>query len=125
MIGQGGAVDHVCTSYNYEGGPSVSAEGNWIAMKGFSMAYTLYCENATIDFDLARGADALQVTEREKDAAVIPTEGDGYNGEVRHVIDCLKAGRRPETVTAMDGMTALEICEAEERSIRTGQVARL
>jgi predicted dehydrogenase len=125
VAGQGGAIDHVVTSYNYPGGPSVYAEGNWLLAKGFNMAYTIYCDRATIDFDLARGAEALQVTEHGQEARTVPLEGDGYNGEVRYIVECLQNNRRPEIVTAPDGLSALEICEAEEKSIRTGQVVQL
>jgi predicted dehydrogenase len=31
-------------------------------------------------------------------------------------------GKRPTVVTANDGLSALEICEAEEKSVKTGQV---
>lgn len=125
VLGQGGSVDHVATSYNYPGGPSVYAEGNWLLAKGFEMAYTLYCEKATIDFDLSRGANMLMVTEHGQDAKPMPLDGDGYNGEVRYVVECLQAGKRPKIVTGTDGMTALEICEAEEKSIKTGQIVKL
>ncbi len=120
-----GPVDHVVTHYNYPHGPAVHAEGNWMLKKGFNMAYTLYCEQATIDFDLARGADALQITEEGKEPRVVPLESDGYNEEVRYVIECAQTGKRPETVTAQDGLSALEICEAEEKSIKSGDVVRL
>jgi hypothetical protein len=40
-------------------------------------------------------------------------------------LDCVLTGRRPEVVTARDGVTALEICEAEEDSIRTRSVVRV
>ena len=53
-----GNVNHVFTHYDYPGGPAVHAEGSWLLTEGFNMAYTLHCQQATIDFDLARGADA-------------------------------------------------------------------
>ncbi len=114
------------TQYDYPGGPSVHAEGSWLMAKGFNMAYTLFCEQATIDFDLARGADALKVTETGKDPRVVDAgEGDGYSKEIDYVIECVAGGRKPAVVTAIDGLTALEICEAEEQSIRSGQLVKL
>jgi predicted dehydrogenase len=122
----GASVDHVLTQYLYPGGPVVHAEGGWLLTKGFTMAYTLLCERATLDFDLARGADAMVVTEQGREPLVIKYDGpDGYGGEVQYVVDCVRYGRAPTTVTARDGMTALEICEAEEKSVRTGQVVAL
>ena len=35
--------------------------------------------------------------------------------------ECIEKGGAPRRVTAEDGVTAVEICEAEEESIRTGR----
>lgn len=126
VVNAGGSIDHVVTQYVYPGGPQVHAEGGWLLAKGFNMAYTLLCERATLDYDLARGAEAMQVTPMGGQPQVIPPEkGDGYSGEVRYVVDCARFGKRPATVTALDGVSALEICEAEEQSVRSGQVVAL
>src|SRR5438552_11507915 len=66
-----GSVDHVVTQYLYPGGPAVYAEGSWLLTKGFSMYYTLHCERATLDYDLSRGVEALQVTGTGESASVI------------------------------------------------------
>jgi predicted dehydrogenase len=119
-----GSIDHVVTQYNYPGGPVVYAEGSWLLKKGFNMAYTIHCERATLDFDLARGADAMQVIESGQAPRVITyTEPDGYGVEVAYMVDCVQHRRRPTTVTTQDGVSALEICEAEERSVKSGQVS--
>lgn len=121
-----GAFDHVVTQYQFESGPPVYAEGSWLLAKGFNMGYTVHCERATLDYDLARGADAMTVTEEGTAPRVIQHEGpDGYGGEIRYVLDCVQNGRRPKIVTARDGMSAVEICEAEERSANTGAVVAL
>jgi predicted dehydrogenase len=75
-----------------------------------------------LDFDLARGADALIIIENSQRRVVRLENGDGYDAELRYVVDCVARGRQPETVTAKDGVTALEICEAEEASLRTGRM---
>jgi predicted dehydrogenase len=126
VAGAGGSINHVVTQYIYPGGPAVYAEGGWLLTKGFNMGYTLHCERATLDFDLARGADAVQVIEEGKAPRSLAGDGpDGYGEEVRYVVDCAKSSRRPSIVTARDGLTALEICEAEEKSFKTGQVVEL
>jgi predicted dehydrogenase len=126
VLAASGAINHVITQYDYPGGPSVCAEGTWLMAKGFNMAYTLFCEQATIDFDLARGAEALTVCETGKEPRVADAgEGDGYSKEIDYVIECIAGGRKPSIVTAIDGLTALEICEAEEKSIRSGQHVNL
>jgi len=122
----GGSIDHVTTQYNFTNGPSVYAEGSWLLTKGFNMAYTLLCERATLDFDLARGADAMQIIEADKPLKVLKFNGpDGYGAEISYVVKCVQTGKAPTVVTASDGVTALEICEAEEKSVRSGQVVKV
>ena len=126
VINAAGSIDHVVTQYTYPGGPAVHAEGSWLLTKGFQMAYTIHCERATLDFDLARGVEALQISEPGKALQTIQAEGpDGYGEEIRYALDCVAQRQRPMIVTARDGVTALEICEAEEQSIRTGEAVKL
>jgi predicted dehydrogenase len=121
-----GSINHVVTQYVYPHGPAVCAEGGWLLTKGFNMGYTIHCEHATLDFDLARGADAMQIVEEGQSPRFVAYDGsDGYGEEVRYVVECARAGQRPSIVTARDGLAALEICEAEERSLKTGQVVPL
>lgn len=126
VVGTGGSINHVVTQYHYEGGPVVHAEGSWLLAEGFSMAYTLHCERATLDFDSARGPEAMRVTEFGKEPQTLPSDGtDGYSAEIAYMLECVALGRAPQVVTAQDGVTALEICEAEERSIRSGAPVKL
>jgi predicted dehydrogenase len=123
-----GAVDHVVTQYVLEGGATVSAEGSWL-MSGahpFTMTYTVNFERATAEFDLARGAEALRLYEDGKPTQVVKLEGvDGYVGELSHMIESIRKRRPPTIVTAKDGLTAVEICEAEEKSVLTGKLVKL
>jgi len=126
VTGANHSINHVVTQYHYPGGPTVHAEGSWLLAQGFNMAYTLHCERATLDFDLARGAEALRVTEFGQSPRTLPCEGpDGYGAEISYLLECVAHGRPPEIVTGQDGLVALEICEAEEQSIRTGQPVNL
>ncbi len=126
VIGEGGAINHVVTQYQFPGGPAVSAEGSWLLVSGFQMNFTVICERATLDFDLARGAAALRVDEAGKKSRTIKLEtGDGYDTEIRYFVDCVLRGKRPEAVTALDAVTALEICEAEEKSVRTARLVKI
>jgi len=121
-----GAINHVVTQYHYPGGPVVHAEGSWLLAQGFGMAYTLYCERATLDYDLARGADALMITTDDGPPRPVPPTGtDGYEGEIDYFLGCIGQQQAPGLVTAADGVTALEICEAEEKSIRTGASVKI
>lgn len=119
-----GAIDHVTTLYQVAGGASVVAEGSWLMGPGhgFKMAYLAVFERATADYDSARGAEALKLFEQGQGVQVIRCDGpDGYVGELQHMIEAIAAGRPPCVVTAEDGLSAVEICEAEERSVQTGQ----
>jgi predicted dehydrogenase len=123
-----GAIDHVVTHYQVDCGAVVSAEGTWLmtAGHGFNMAYTLNFEKATVDFDLSRGVEALKVFEEGKKPRVMHCKGaDGYVGELRHMVESIQAGKAPSIVTPQDALSAVQICEAEEKSIRTGKPVRL
>ncbi len=119
----GDSIDHVVTQYNFPGGPAVYAEGSWLLTGNFNMAYTLLCERATLDYDLSRGAEALRITEQGKAPKVVKCAGpDGYGGEIRYMVEAVQTGKAPKVVTAQDGLSAVQICEAEAKSVRTGKV---
>lgn len=120
-----GAIDHVVTQYQFDSGVLVNAEGSWLVTPGggFNMSYTVHFENATADFDLSRGAQALKMFERGKKPRVVTCKGqDGYVAELQHMIDSIRSGKPPTVVTAQDAQSAVEICEAEERSVKSGHV---
>ncbi len=121
-----GAIDHVVTQYTVPGGATVYAEGSWLLTSGFSMAYTVHFERATLDFDSVRGGGALRVDEAGKPPRVVKcASADGYFGELQHMIQAIQTGHPPTVVTAQDGLSAVEICEAEEKSVRTGRVVSI
>jgi predicted dehydrogenase len=93
---------------------------------GFTMSYTIVFENATADYDLSRGAEAFKLFENGKDPQTLrPGGSDGYVGELEYLLDCIRTGRPPSVVTALDGVRAVEICEAEEHSVRTGKAVEV
>lgn len=119
-----GAIDHVSTIYEVECGASVTAEGSWLMQPGygFKMAYHVNFENATADYDSTRGEEALRLFRKDHEPETLhPEGGDGYIGELRHLIECIEQNTPPSVVTGKDGLTAVAICEAEERSAQTGQ----
>lgn len=123
-----GAIDHVVTAYHVAADVPVTAEGSWLMTEGFgfNMAFTVNFEKATADYDLARGAEAFKLYEEGQPPRSVKFDGDdGYVGELRYLIEAIQTGRPPSIVTAQDGLGAVEICEAEERSVRLGQVVAL
>ena len=68
----------------------------------------------------------MQVHEDGKKARTVKLKKtDGYAEEIAYFVNCVANGVKPSVVTAQDGLTALEICAAEEKSVRTGAVVRL
>ena len=119
-----GAVDHVVTQYEVASGAIVHAEGGWAMSPGFgfNMSYTVNFERATADYDVARGKESLRLCEEGQAARVITCDGeDGYVGELRHFAEAVRSGQRPTVVTPEDGLASVELCEAEERSVRERQ----
>ena len=106
----------------------VSAEGSWAMVKGFGFCagFSVSFEKATLEMDTSRGADALKLYEPDRPPLVIRPEGDdGYVGELRHIAEAISKGGTPTVVTAQDGVNSLLVCEAEEKSIQTGQIVTL
>lgn len=123
-----GAIDHVVAQYQVAGGAAVSAEGSWVMGEGhgFEMAFTVIFENAMLDFNSSRGSEGLRLFENgQAPRTIIPETGDGYLAELAYMLDCIANQQAPTTVTASDGASAVEICEAEAESIRSGQLVSL
>ncbi len=123
-----GAVDYVVATYAVEGGATVSAEGGWAMTRGFGFRaeFTVQFERATADFDSGRGPDALRLYEEGCAPRTISCAGpDGYHAELAHMIEAIESGRPPTVVTVRDAVSAIEICEAEEQSIRSGRPVEL
>ena len=123
-----GCIDHVVTQYEVEQGAVVFAEGSWAMSEGFgfNMSYTAIFEKATADYDCSRGKEALKLYQPGKAPATITFgDEDGYVGELRHAIESILNGKAPSIVTAKDGVRAIEICEAEEKSVYSRQIVNL
>ena len=120
-----GAIDHVVTQYQFGSDVLVAAEGSWLVTPGggFNMSYTVHFEKAMADYDFSRGADALKLFELGKKPRVIKCKGpDGYVRELQHMLESIRNHERPTVVTGKDALSAVEICEAEERSVKSGSV---
>ena len=75
-----------------------------------------------MDYDLARGDDALKLFEPDQEPQVLKLDaGDGYTGQVTHLVKSIQGGTTPSIVTAQDGLTSIELCEAAKRSIEAGE----
>jgi len=123
-----GCTDHISTQYIYSGQdapPIVTAEGSWCLADGygFTMRYTVNFEEATADFDIGR--EHQLVLHHGGNSEEIDLEGDGYTGELEYFINCIELEQAPELVTADDGVLCIEVIEAEQKSLETGQAVAL
>jgi len=117
-----GAIDHVVTQYYFDEPMIVHAEGSWAMAPGFgfNMAFTVNFENATADYDIARGKEALRVSSNGKLEIITCDEPDGYVQELRYFVESIVSGKKPSIVTVQDAVSSVEICEAEENSVTAG-----
>jgi len=115
-------VDHIITRYFYDDVPVVVAEGAWCMDDsfGFNMAYTVNFENATADFDFARGDEALQLSSAGEKQTITCEGSDGYQAELAYFAECITAGTPPTVVTAAQAAESVRIVEAEVASIESG-----
>lgn len=122
-----GEPDHIFTQYHYAGGPVVTAEGGWSMAVGypFCMQYTVNFEKATAVFDIT-AENPLRLYESGKEPLAIELpKGMGYAAEIAYFIQCVKTGKRPETVTLDQAAETVRVIEAEVASVKTGRSVAL
>jgi predicted dehydrogenase len=121
-----GEIDHVVTQYLYDSPAMVSAEGAWGMADGFAfkMQYTVNFERATADYDVTREKPLILYANGKAEPLEQPKD-NGYVGEVRYFLDCVKSNTQPTRVTAADAVAGLQIIEAENQSARSGRVVTI
>jgi predicted dehydrogenase len=114
-----GDLEHLTALYRYPQGPRhVSAEGGWDHSPGFpfAMRYTVVFERATADFDIGRRPQLL--LHRDGGTELVELEEiDGYDGEVRHLLDAIATGRRELAATLDDAYELTRLLEAERAAL--------
>ncbi len=119
-----GGVDHIVCDYTFRRkNLQVSAEGGWAMHPTFpfSMAFTIVCEKATIDYSTARSPSLTVHTAAGRTLTPKVPPGDGYSREIDYFLDCVRKGRKPTRVTTRDAREALRLAWAEIRSVQTGR----
>jgi predicted dehydrogenase len=119
-----GGVDHIVCNYTFgRKNLQVSAEGGWGMHPAFpfSMAFTIVCAQATIDYSSAKSPALTVFTSDGK--AVVPEvpAGHGYSREIDYFLTCVQEGRKPTRVTAEGARDALRVAWAEIRSVESGR----
>ena len=125
--GPSGEYDHVVTSYVYNDGKVITAEGGWAMAPGFGfqMSFHIVFEKATIVFDSSRGPD-LKVCPKDGEAFAAAVEpGDGYSEEIRHFAELLQGKPVPAILTPKQSAASVRLILAEKLSAESGQQVRL
>jgi predicted dehydrogenase len=122
-----GEIDHVITHYFFDGKASpelVVAEGGWCMADGFEfeMSFTVNFESATLDYDFARGKEALKLMREGRVEVIACPSETGYVGELRYFVERLSRREQPTVVKGRDAVECLKILEAERESVRSGGV---
>lgn len=119
-------VDHIITHYQTDQAAMVSAEGAWAMADGFAfrMQFIVNFEHATATF--SSDADpAMMLAQDGENTPIELDPGMGYDHEIGYFLACIRAGKRPETVTMRDAANAVRLVEAEVQSVRSGQPVAL
>ncbi|MBI4879967.1 MAG: Gfo/Idh/MocA family oxidoreductase [Planctomycetes bacterium] len=112
-----GDLDHVTALYRYARGPvHVVAEGGWDHAPGFPfrMRYVAVFERGTADYEFGRDPELLLAQDGARAPVALP-DLDGYDGEVRHLLGRIAAGRRELAATVDEAVALLEMLEEERR----------
>jgi len=122
-----GSIDHVMTTYRFDGhlrDAIVTAEGGWLPSpgRGFRMRYTAEFEKATIEFDLANTPNVRVTADSVTTSPDLPALG-GYDAQLRHFADCIRARAAAEPrlplATLTESMTVTRLILAEQRSLQS------
>lgn len=119
-------TDYALVTIRFESGVIAHVEGGWARPSGFITSVEAagtkgllnYCNNDTAPLVIDRKA-----IEGERPAVTIPenpTIDSPYYLELRHFIQCLESGQKPD-VTPEDAIEAVRIAEASLKSISSGQ----
>ena len=115
---------YVTTSYEYQGGPEVVAEGGWIDEPEveFRMQARFECEAGVMTFDITRDPEVVvelpgAIVEPHPEAS---EGGTGYDGQVRALLDAISSGAEVPPVTLDDAAETARVLEAEIASVSAG-----
>lgn len=125
-VGITGKIDHIASFYHYDHVPLVYGEGSWTFDRGsgFICHATVNFEHATAHFDLSGEGGGLKLASEGRLEPVDCSgygHADGWEGQLRYLIECVRRGERPGVVDAAAALESMRTVEAECRSAITGQ----
>src|SRR6185503_2907140 len=131
VVGAGGAVDHLTTSYLYgQGGPAVTCSSGALTMEGrpFVHGYELYLEKATLVYE--SGTCPLTLlnadgTSEQPKLAGGDEATTAFTIEIQAAVDGVKANREPDLLSGKLARDALVLCYRECESVKTGRAVAI
>lgn len=118
-VGATGSIDHVTAHYHYARGPAhVTAEGGWHPADGFPFRadFRVAFEQATVEFT-SRAQTRLEIASKGRSESVDVDANWGYDGEIRHMLNCVREGRTSADVTLADAAAVTRILHAERHAL--------
>jgi UDP-N-acetylglucosamine 3-dehydrogenase len=123
-------IDYALITLRLKSQAIAHVEANWADPSGFKVDFEIAGDAGMIAFD-SRFAMPLMVAKQDASGGgggvavpESPLAEDPYMLEIKHFVDSVEAGQ-PPSITAEDGMKAVEIALAAIESARTGRVIRL
>jgi len=119
-----GAYDYIVAHYRYaKKNLSIVAEAGWgfPAAYPFRMFYTVQFDKATVEFS-SMATPTITVYQKDGRVQYPKMSGpDGYHSELNYLLDCIRKGKAPKTVTPADAALSIKVIEKEVSSIKQGR----
>lgn len=118
-IGKNSGVDYIRTSYFYDRNISVNAEGGWHFHKGFKfeMSFVIRFEKATLSYNINSKPTLVLYEINRKEYFSKLKKTDGWEGEIRYFVDCVKNDKQIEKATPIESMNAVKVVMDEKKSL--------
>ncbi|MEN6357388.1 MAG: Gfo/Idh/MocA family oxidoreductase [Armatimonadota bacterium] len=119
-------TDYALVTIRFESGVIAHVEGGWARPSGFITSVEAAGTKGLLSYSNSDSAPLVierKAAEGETMSIAVPespTLENPYYQELRHFINCLENGEKPD-VTPDDGIEAVKIAEAALRSISSGQ----
>ena len=117
-----GGYGQIVTSYGYDDGPMVVAEGNWNFPPDFpfSKSALVTFEKAAVDFDsLSSPTLTVYLAEGGKENPDL-SGMTGYTEEIRYFVNCVATGGVADHIPLSESAKTVAIVEAEVESAQAG-----
>lgn len=120
-------IDHIVTSYLYNDGKVVTAEGGWVMTPGFGfeMSFNIALEKATMSYDCTKNPAFKLAPLKGKVQFPKVVKGDGYSCELQHWVKLLQGQKMPAVITPTGSLNSVKLVLAEKKSCITNKVVTL